>query len=195
MSSIPSVSWAGYVYQPTRLQGSDPLIKSLQAVSTALQSGNVSEAQSALSKFQKELQGNAPAANTQAAASQPFGSNSRANSAYQNLVSAVKTGDLSVAEQALTSLKTDLRGSKTPSSNPSSPVSSGLATQDLRSIGSALQTGNLSSALSKLTSIQTSSFADNTQASSAYQNLVEALQSGNLLAAQQAYTALNGYLS
>jgi soluble cytochrome b562 len=190
MSNISVVSPVGYVSQPIKSYGSDPLMKSLQAVSSALQAGNISQAQSALAKFQKQLSGNSPTA-----PSQPFGSNSQANSSYQSLVSSVQSGNLSAAQQAFSSLKTDLQTPKASSSSASNPASSALATEDLKSIGSALQSGNLSSALSALTSIQTSSFGGNRQANSDYQTLVTALQSGNLLAAQQAYAALEADLS
>lgn len=195
MSSIPSVSSAGYLDLPDNLQVANPLTKILQAVSSALQSGNIAAAQRALAKFQNQLQGNASTS-----ASQPFGNNSQANSAYQNLVSSIQSGNLSVAQQALSSLKTDLTPSKAPSATEASQVSfgqptSGQATEDLQSVASALQSGNLSSALSVLTSIQASSFGSNSQASSDYQALVTALQSGNLLAAQQAYAALEADLS
>jgi hypothetical protein len=195
MSSISRVSSAGYLNQPINSNASNPLMKSLQAVSSALQSGNISQAQSALAKFQKQLQGN-----SQTSSSQPFGNNSQANSAYQSLVSSVQSGNLSVAQQALSSLKTDLKTSKAPTASSSNQASSNQtgssqAAEDLQGVGSALQSGNLSSALSALTSIQESSFGSNSQANLDYQSLVTALQTGNLLAAQQAYAALSADLS
>lgn len=181
--------------RPVNLQGVDPLMRSLQAVSSALQSGNIAAAQSALTKFQKQLQGVSPTY-----ASQPFGNNGQANSAYQSLVSFVHSGNLSAAQQALSGLKTDLTKPKSLLSSTSSQASSGQtssvqAAGDLQSVGSALKSGNLSSALSVLTSIQASSFGGNGQAYSDYQALVTALQSGNVLAAQEAYAALDADLS
>jgi hypothetical protein len=195
MSSISRVSSAGYVNEPVNPNASDPLMKSLQAVSSAVQSGNISAAQSALVKFQKLLQANSPTST-----SQPFGNNSQANFAYKSLVSSVQSGNLSEAQQALSNLKTDLKPSKAPLASASnqaisSQTSSSLAAEDLHGVGSALQSGNLSSALSALTSLKASSFGSNSQASSDYQNLVAALQTGNLLAAQTAYEALNADLS
>jgi hypothetical protein len=195
MSSISRVSLAGYLNEPINSNASNPLMKSLQAVSSALQSGNISAAQSALAKFQKQLQGNSPTSS-----SQPFGNNSQANSAYQSLVSSVQSGNLSDAQQALSSLKTDLKPTKAATASSSSPPSSiqtgsSQAAEDLQGVGSALQSGNFSSALNALTSIKASSFGNNSQASSDYQNLVIALQAGNLLAAQTAYEALNADLS
>jgi DNA-binding FadR family transcriptional regulator len=195
MSSISSVSSAGYLYQPNYSNASNPLLKSLQAVSSAVESGNVADAQSALAKFQKQLQGN-----SQTASSQPFGNNSQANSAYQSLVSSVQSGNLSDADKAVSSLKAYLKTSKAPAASASSKASSAQtsssqAAEDLQGVGSALQSGNLSSALSAVTSIQTSSFGSNSQATSDYQSLVTALQTGNISAAQQAYAALNADLS
>ncbi len=214
MSSISSVSSVGNSYQPVNSNGSDPLMKSLRAVSSAVQSGNVADAQSALATFQKQLQGNSPAS-----AHQPFGSNHQANSAYQSLVHSVQTGDLAGAQQAVSSLKTDLRTSQTPTSSPpsqtnagqavrassrlragpaanvTSQTSSGQSTDELQGVNSALQSGNLLDALSALTSIQTSSFGSNGQANSAYQSLVTALQSGNSSAAQQAFAVLQAVLA
>jgi hypothetical protein len=195
MSSISRVSSAANLQQAINSNASSPLMKSLQAVSSALQSGNVADAHSALAKFQKQLQGN-----SQTSTSQPFGNNSQANSAYQSLVSSVQSGNLWTAQQSLASLKTDLKIPQAPSSSASSQTSSALAsssqsTEELQSVGSALRSGNLSTALSALTTIQASSFGSNSQASSDYQSLVNALQSGNLSAAQQAYAALEADLS
>jgi DNA-binding FadR family transcriptional regulator len=198
MSSISSISSvAANAYQPINSNGAkSQWIKSLQAVSSAVQSGDLSKAQSALATFQKQLQ-----ANSQTSANQPFGGNRQANSAYQSLVTSVQSGNLSAAQQALSSLKTDLRTSPAPSSSAPKQTSapsqtgSGNSADDLQGVGSALKSGNLLSALSALTSIQTSSFGGNGQANAAYQSLVTALQSGNSSAAQQAFADLEAVLS
>jgi DNA-binding FadR family transcriptional regulator len=203
MSSISGVSSVtANPYQPINSNGANPLMKSLQAVSRAVQSGDLSKAQSAVATFQKQVQGN-----SQASANQPFGNNSQANSAYQGLVTSVQSGNLSAAQQALSSLKTDLKTAKATSSSvpsqpsaprqPSAPsqTSSGQSTAALQGVSSALQSGNLSSALSALGSIQTSAFGSNSEANSAYQSLVTALQSGNSSAAQQAFAVLEAALS
>lgn len=183
-------------YLPSYVNSSNGLLKSLQAVSSAVQAGNLSRAQSALATFQKQLPDNSPTA-----ANQPFGSNTQANSAYQSLVRSVQSGNLSVAQQALASLKTDLKAAKAPASSPSNPTSApiqtsaGQSTANLQDVHSALQSGNLSSALSELTSLQTSSFGSNSQANAAYQSLVTALQSGDSSTAQQAFAVLEAALS
>jgi hypothetical protein len=197
MNSISAVSSVANLNQPTNTSGSNPLMRGLRAVSSAVQSGNLATAKSALATFQKQLQGNSPTSAT----NQPFGSNRQANSAYQSLVNSVQSGDLSAAQQALSSLKTDLKITKAASPSASSQASapsqtsSGQSAADLQSVGSALQSGNLSSALSAVTSIQTSAFGSNSQANSAYQSLVIALQSGNSSAAQQAFAALQAALA
>ncbi len=195
MSSVSSLSSTGYFYQPNNTSAANPLMKGLQAVGSALESGNVSEAQSALANLQKQLQGN-----SQTSSNQPFGNNSQANSAYQNLVSSVQSGNISGAEKALTSLKTDLRKSKSSSTSGanqsgSSQANLGQAAEYLQSVGSALQSGNLSSALTALNAIQASSFGNNSQIGTDYQNLLNALQTGDLSSAQQAYVALSADLA
>ena len=104
MSSISSVSSTTNLYQPTNQNGYGQFIQDFQAIGSALQSGDLSSAQSALATFQQNLQGN-----SQTTSSQPFGQNSQANSDYQNLVSALQSGNLSNAQQAFASLQTDLK--------------------------------------------------------------------------------------
>ena len=56
MSSIASVSSATNLYQTTAPTSSGQYIKDFQALGTALQSGDLASAQSALSTFQQQLQ-------------------------------------------------------------------------------------------------------------------------------------------
>lgn len=105
MSSISSVTSATNLYQP-----SNDFAKRFQdfkALGTALQSGDLSSAQSALANFQQTVSGNASTSTT--AASQPFGKNSQANSDFQTLTSALQSGDMTGAQQAFTSLQSDLK--------------------------------------------------------------------------------------
>jgi hypothetical protein len=103
MSSISSVTSAINPYLTTNQNGLGQSFKDVKAIGSALQSGYVSTAQSALAKFQQGLQGN-----PQTSANQPFGKNSQANTDYQSLTSALQSGDLSGAQKALSSLQTDL---------------------------------------------------------------------------------------
>jgi len=98
MSSISSVSSATAPYQPV-----NQLAQDFDGVASALQTGNLAGAQSALATFQQALK-----QSTQADGSQPFGSNSQANTDYQTLASDLQTGDLSGAQKAFGSLKKDL---------------------------------------------------------------------------------------
>jgi ribosomal protein S20 len=104
MSNISSLS-ATTSTDPTANQiPMSQLVQSFKAVSSALQSGDLSSAQSAFSTFQQALQGN-----SSAASAQPFGKNSQANTDYQSLTSSLQSGNLASAQKAFTSLKNDLQ--------------------------------------------------------------------------------------
>jgi len=90
---------------------SGQISQDFQAIGSALQSGNLSTAQTALSTFQQALQ----AAAAQNSVSQPFGKNTQANSDYQSLSSALQSGDLTSAQKAFASLQTDLKPTQTSS--------------------------------------------------------------------------------
>jgi outer membrane protein assembly factor BamD (BamD/ComL family) len=68
-----------------------------------------------LAAFQKSAQA-ASQSNSQTATNQPFGKNSQANTAYQNLTSALQSGNLSTAQQAFASLQNDLKSASSASS-------------------------------------------------------------------------------
>jgi hypothetical protein len=106
MSSVCGVTSATNAYQTTNQSVLGKIVQDFGAIGTALKSGDLSTAQSALATFQQALEGN-----SQASASQPFGSNSQANSDYQSLVSALQSGNLSSAQKAFASLQTDLTSS------------------------------------------------------------------------------------
>ena len=105
MSSISSVSSATTPYNQTTNQGGfGQLVQNFNAIGSALQSGDLSTAQSALTTFQQSLQGG-----SQTTASQPFGKNSQANTDYQSLTSSLQSGDLAGAQKAFASLQNDLK--------------------------------------------------------------------------------------
>lgn len=106
MSSISSVSSTTNPYQPTAQNSMSQVLQDFNAVGSALQSGNVSTAQSALAAFQQDLQ-----SNSQTSANQPFGKNTQANTNYQSLTTALQSGDLSAAQKAFASIQTDLKAS------------------------------------------------------------------------------------
>jgi len=102
MSSISSISSVGNQDQVNRVA------QDFQAIGKALQSGNLATAQSGLASFQQALQ-NTSQVNPQTLATQPFGTNSQANADYQNLASAVHSGDLAGARKDFASLQNDLK--------------------------------------------------------------------------------------
>ena len=107
MSSISGISSTTNPYLSTNQNDLSQSIKDFQAIGSALQSGNLTNAQSALSAFQQDLQGS-----SQSSSSQPFGTNTKANSDFQTLVSSLQSGNLSNAQQAFSSLQTDLKSSQ-----------------------------------------------------------------------------------
>jgi hypothetical protein len=86
------------------------LAKSFNAIGSALQSGDVSNAQSALTTFQQALQ-----SSSQTTDKQPFGKNAMANMDYQSLTNDLQSGDLAGAQKAFTSLQNDLTSPSTQS--------------------------------------------------------------------------------
>jgi hypothetical protein len=104
MSTISSVSSATGLYQPANQGSFSQSVQDFQAIGSALQSGDLTSAQSALAAFQQDLP-----ASSQTSSNQPFGANSKANSDYQSLVSALQSGNLSNAQQSFASLQTDLK--------------------------------------------------------------------------------------
>jgi hypothetical protein len=73
----------------------------LEVLGSKLKSGNLSAAQTALSTFQQNVQGNPP-----------FGMNSQANMDYQNLMADLQSGDLPAAQKDFDRLQTDLKPEK-----------------------------------------------------------------------------------
>lgn len=104
MSAISRVSSTPNPYQTTNQNGFAQFIQDFNAVGSALQSGDVSGAQSALATFSQDLPANSTTSSTH-----PFGKNSQADTDYQNLTTALQSGNLSAAQQAFASLQKDLQ--------------------------------------------------------------------------------------
>ena len=116
MSSISSINSTTNTNQLANQQNSFAQIaQNFQAIGSALQSGDLSSAQSSLTAFQQAVQGNSNST-SQTSSSQPFGKNSQANTDYQNLTSALQSGDLSTAQKAYTSLQNDLKSAQSAKS-------------------------------------------------------------------------------
>jgi soluble cytochrome b562 len=107
MNPISGVSSTTNPYSLTNQTGFDQVVKDFDAISNALQSGDISSAQTALATFQKDLQ-NTP----QTSGNQPFANNGQANTDYQSLVGALQNGDLSNAKRAFVNLQADLNGAQ-----------------------------------------------------------------------------------
>ena len=132
ISGISGISSAMNPYLTNAIQTSlGQTLKDYQAIGSALQSGNLATAKTALTAFQHDF----PAA-LQSASSQPFGKNSQANLDYQNLTSALNSGNLTAAQKAFTSLQADLKGALS-SSNLAGATDSSSATSASGSSGSA----------------------------------------------------------
>jgi hypothetical protein len=107
MSSISSITPAT---NPCLASNQNPFaqqINNFKAIGSALQSGNLSSAQSALTAFQQNQPNISQSANTQ-----PFGKNTQANNDFQTLSSALQSGDLAGAQKAFSSIQTDLKSAQ-----------------------------------------------------------------------------------
>lgn len=103
MSAISPIPAA--ISPPAHTHGNEiaiaKLTHDLEVIGSKLKSGNLSAAQTALSTFQQNVQGNPP-----------FGMNSQANTDYQNLMADVQSGDLPAAQKNFDRLQTDLKPEK-----------------------------------------------------------------------------------
>jgi hypothetical protein len=105
MSTISSTFSSTNPYQATNLNAFTQFVNDFNAIGSALQSGNLPDAQSALAAFQLDLPAQSSASNIQ-----PFGNNSPANADYQKLAAALNSGNLADARQAYAGLQNDLQG-------------------------------------------------------------------------------------
>jgi hypothetical protein len=127
-----------------------------KALANALQSGDLSSAQSAFAAFQKDLPSSSQASSSQANSSQPFGQNSQANKDFQTLQNSLASGDISGAQSAFTALKKDLKsaGGVQGSHHHHHHHGSNAAATNSASSTSANTTGSDSSAVNSLLNIQ-----------------------------------------
>jgi hypothetical protein len=109
MSSISAASsLVSTLYAPTTQNSTS---QALNALGTALQSGDTSDAQTALTALQTTLSSSSPSASS-SSTSAPFGNNSQANADFTDLVNNVQSGNLTDAQTALTKLQSDLKTHK-----------------------------------------------------------------------------------
>jgi hypothetical protein len=137
MSNISSLTGAANPYQATN--PNSLLLQAFQPVGAALQSGDLSSAQSALATFQQDLK-----TGSTTPAQQPFGRNNLANAAYQTLSGALQSGNLSVAQRAFTSLQTAL-------SSPHKVSQGSTTTPTTKSAGATAQSNPTNSATTSST--------------------------------------------
>ncbi|MGD0816435.1 MAG: hypothetical protein ABSA83_22825 [Verrucomicrobiota bacterium] len=104
MSSIYNTFPATNPYQAMNLNAFTQFVNDFNAIGSALQSGNLADAQSTLAEFQQDLPGQSQTPN------QPFGNDTQANTDYQKLAGALNAGNLAVARQAYAGLQNDLQG-------------------------------------------------------------------------------------
>ncbi|MCE0482884.1 MAG: hypothetical protein LV479_01445 [Methylacidiphilales bacterium] len=141
MNTISSISSATNLYQTSTQNGASSVFQDLKSLGTALQSGDLSGAQSALATFQQDLQGTSQG-NSSTSTSQPFGTNNKANADFQTLSNALQSGNLSTAQQAFSSLQADLKSGHKghhhhASSATSGPSSTESTSTDTSSNGSS----------------------------------------------------------
>jgi hypothetical protein len=119
MSSISGITSTPYQNQSQSqsLNGYGQAFQNFKAIGSALQSGDLSTAQTALTSFQQALSGSQPASSSsQTSSTKPFGSNNQANNDFQNLTTALKSSDLASAQKAFTSLQNDLKSTQSTKS-------------------------------------------------------------------------------
>ena len=100
MSTVSGISFVNNQYQ-TDTQNT--FKQDFQALSNALQSGNLSAAQQAFSTLQTDMQGN------QSNGTQQQSQNSTLSTDFNNLASTLQSGNLASAQQAFATLQQDMQ--------------------------------------------------------------------------------------
>lgn len=123
--SVTAVS-AVYLHSQDPLRQQNGLRQDLQNLQKALSSGNLQTAQQALGRFQQDLQVTRPQRNG-VRASAAVNPQSTMRSDLQALQSALDSGDLALAQQAMVRIQQDSQQSEAPqisrSPSPSQPAS------------------------------------------------------------------------
>lgn len=186
-------------------------------LASALQSGDLTDAQSAYSNIQQLLGGgqNSPNANTGSNGSNPIQND------FAALGQALQSGDLTQAQSAFSQLQTDVQSAQQSRANaaaapapqaqdqfvsttPPTLTPAEQVQQDYTQLATALQSGNLTSAQTAFTALQqalqtqtgSTTNPNTTTASSSdpiandFNALGQALSSGNLSQAQSAFAQL-----
>ena len=181
-------------------------------LASALQSGNLTDAQSAYSNIQQLLGGNQNSSSSNAGSN---GSNPIQND-FAALGQALQSGDLTQAQSAFSQLQTDVQSARQANQNPAPPVAQDQfvsttpqtltpaeqVQQDYTHLAGAIQSGNLTGAQTAFTALQQALQTQNSTASGTtspassdpilndFNALGQALSSGNLSQAQSAFAQL-----
>ena len=190
-SSATSSSTTG----ATSSSSANPLQQLLDQLGTALQSGDISSAQSALASFQ---------ANAPSGVGSSGGDQSTTGKALSSLFSAIQSGDLTSAKSDYATVSALLSGSNSSGGTTSSSATNGTAQdpfqQLISQIGTALKSGDISSAQSALSQFQSnappppSGNGPDSSTGKAISSLFSSIQSGDLTSAQSAYASLESLL-
>jgi len=106
--SVGSISSGSSPYSANGSSAMNQRMKDFQALGQALQSGNLTSAQSAFAALQQNLSQTSQSSSGQG----PLAANSAASKDVQSIQSALQSGDISGAQKAFTQLKTDLQSSQ-----------------------------------------------------------------------------------
>ena len=224
--NISSLSSSYGAYQTSSAtSGANQFGKDLKALQTALESGNLTDAQTAFAAFAKDAQSSDKG--------NPFSSSNDASGTLATDLKAVETalknGDVSTAQQAFATLKTDMEAARKAHGNGAQPPpedsqddstsSTGSLTDDLKAVAKALKSGDVTAAQQAFATLQSdmqakkshghghghsqepqpstaASQADSTSSAGSLSdglNTVEtALKNGDVATAQQAFATLSG---
>lgn len=176
----------------------NPLQQLLDQLGTALQSGDISSAQTALSSF---------LANAPGGSGGNGGDQSTTGKAISSLFSAIQSGDLSTAQSDYATVSALLSGTGSTTVTGSGTSATGGTGQDsfqqlISQIGTALQSGDISSAQSALSQFQSDTpppppppgNGPDSSTGKAISSLFSSIQSGDLTSAQSAYASLESLL-
>lgn len=184
----------------TSSSAANPLQQLLDQLGTALQSGDISSAQTALSSFL------ASAPSGAGGNGGPTGDQSTTGKAISSLFSAIQSGDLTTAQSDYATVSALLSGSGDTSGSAGTSATTGTGQdsfqQLISQIGTALQSGDISSAQSALSQFQSdapppppsSGNGPDSSAGKALSSLFSSIQSGDLTSAQSAYASLESLL-
>ncbi len=193
ISSIASSS----VYQSSYTNPFQAVKKDFKNINSALQSGDLSAAQTAFSTLQTDT-------------STVSGTNNSSNPMSQDiqgLGSALQSGSLTDAQQAFSKIQSDMKGHgkfarqqmELQSSLSSASDTGNTIKQDFQNMSAALQSGNLTDAQKAFATLQQDVPAQNSQNNSQFskdiQSLGNALQSGDLSSAQQVFSTIQAKMS